>query len=566
MSTAKLRLAILTGSDSEVTCLTIERLTQLSGVEVCGILLDTERSSLKRRWRNLWRNIRREGISYLWFRFWEGICDTVEAWASRVVPEQEVKKLLRESFPGRPFSLEDFTRLYGIPLIDVGNLNNQPSRESLQQLQPDLGIVVGTRVLKPATFSLPRLGCINLHKGRVPEYRGQPAGFWEIYDHQRDAGVTVHFVDDGLDTGDVVGEAVVPIHRKDSPDTLRQKLDLCGADLLAHCVSQLADGTAIRRPQPKSNHKPRTSPTRRQRLAVQQKLAQAGRPQPRWVHVLKTLHYLGLYHLGIYRFVRAVHQRSLKGRACILLYHRVNNSTCDSLTTRVDRFAEHLVTMRQHYSIVDTGLIVTRVKEDGRLPGSVVAIHFDDCYRDVYTNAAPLLNHSQVPACAFLSSGFIDTDHVFPHDAGKYDFPLENLKSGEVMELVEKGIEVGSHTVNHADLGRVSLDEAKREVEQSKRDLAQILGRPVTLFSFPYGRKWNIRPEVAELVRRAGYHAMFSAYGGYVNGRADLFDIRRIGMCGQYRALDLLMDIEGLSLGAWKFRWTGPQARPSVSQ
>jgi hypothetical protein len=66
-----------------------------------------------------------------------------------------------------------------------------------------------------------------------------------------------------------------------------------------------------------------------------------------------------------------------------------------------------------------------------------------------------------------------------------------------------------------------------------------------------------------DVVKRSGYEAMFSAYGGFVNGEADLFDIRRIGVSGQYRSLDLLMDIEGISLGAWKFRLTNAHTRPS---
>ncbi len=113
------------------------------------------------------------------------------------------------------------------------------------------------------------------------------------------------------------------------------------------------------------------------------------------------------------------------------------------------------------------------------------------------------------------------------------------------------------------DLGQVSLGEAVTELQQSKHDLEAILGRPVNLVSYPYGRKWNIRPEVVDVVKRFGYDAMFSAYGGYVEKHADLFDIRRIGVSGQHRPLDLLMEIEGISLGAWKFRLTDANARPS---
>jgi peptidoglycan/xylan/chitin deacetylase (PgdA/CDA1 family) len=558
MSKDKLRVAILTGKDSRTTCESIEQIVSLPNVEVLGILLDTEQATLNRRLLNLRRNVRREGFSYLWFRLGDGLFDLVEGWAERIAPREEAMRLLRQAFPDRAFRLSDLTRLHGIPVFDVGNINGAKAIETLRGLQADLGVVLGTRILRRSIFSAPRLGSVNLHKGKVPEYRGQPAGFWEIFDSQRVAEVTVHFVDDGLDTGDVVGVAQVLIHAQDSPQTLRSKLDVSGAELLRTCLSQIAEGTAVRRPQPKADHKARTSPTRRERRAVEKRL---GLASPRGLHVIKTLLYLAVYHLGIYGFIRARHAKSSGGRGCILLYHRVNDLSCDWLTASVEKFAEHLCTVRQRYSLVSTTQMVAKVKSSEHLPGSSVAIHFDDCYRDVYTNASRILAQLQVPACAFVSSGFVDTDRTFPHDLKRSPFSFENLNSGDITGLVKRGFEIGAHTVNHVDLGAVDAQEAAVELGQSKRDLEVIVGRPVNLVSYPYGKRSNIRPEVVELARRSGYEAMFSAYGGYVNGDANAFNIQRIGVSGQYRALDLLMTIEGISLEALKERWIGVKGK-----
>lgn len=563
MAKSKLRLVILTGSDSEATRLAIESLIALPNAEVCGILLDTEQPSFRRRMRNFRRNVRREGVSYAWYRIGEAIRDRVENWATRVAPQEEAEKVLQESFPNRAFSLADFTRIHGIPVAEIGNINSQTASNELCKLRADLGVVLGTRILKRSTFSVPVMGSINLHKGKVPEYRGQPAGFWEIYDGQSTAGVTVHFVDDGLDTGDIVGETAVPIHPKDSPESLRRKLDLCGTEILPRCVSQIAEGAFIRQPQPGSGHKPRTSPTRKDRKTLEERIGVVAQQQPQWMHVAKTLAYLMIYHSGFLRLVRSWHGRAARGRGCILLYHRVNNLTRDSLTTSVERFAEHLATVKKHYPVLTTKDLVEQLKANKRLTASPVAIHFDDCYRDVFTSAAQMLARVRLPACAFVSSGFVGTDRIFPHDLDKCPFKLENLESREIIGLVDKGFEIGAHTVNHVDLGQVGLAEAVTELQQSKHDLEAILGQPVNLVSYPYGSKWNIRPEVVGVVKRSGYEAMFSAYGGYVDGRADIFDIRRIGVSGQHRSLDLLMDIEGISLGAWKFRLTKGSARPS---
>src|SRR5439155_20333705 len=116
------------------------------------------------------------------------------------------------------------------------------------------------RILKPTVFSIPRLGCINLHKGEVPAYRGMPPGFWELYDGRESAGVTIHYVDAGLDTGDVAAASRVPIHAKETPESLRKKLDPEGVRLLTEVVRQIGQGISVREAQPKGTHAPRTRP------------------------------------------------------------------------------------------------------------------------------------------------------------------------------------------------------------------------------------------------------------------------------------------------------------------
>lgn len=555
MSQPAFRIAILTGQDTPATCLAIERLLAIPGVEICGILVDSAQPGIRRKLMNLRRSVRREGISYLWFRAGEALSGIVENWADRVVQRDEIKKLIRQAFPDRPFELSDFESLRGIKLTSAGNLNSPESSQILKDLRADLGVVIGTRILKASTFSVPRLGSLNIHKGKVPEYRGQPAGFWEIFDGQTEAGVTVHFVDDGLDTGDILGERSVAIHPKDSPATLRSKLDLAGADLLAECVAHIAAGTAVRRPQPKSNHKPRTSPTRKQRIEVENRLGLEKTEQRLWLHTAKTLLYLGIYRSGIYRIARAIHQRMPGGRSCILLYHRVNDQSLDSLTTSAHRFAEHLVAVSRAYRVVPTTQLVDAVKYSGPRKGASVAIHFDDCYRDIFLNASRLLAQAKIPACSFISTGFIGTDRILPHDLGTCPFRLDNLTADDILALHRSGFEIGAHTVNHVDLGKVGLEVAHTEITESRKSLEEILGHPVNYVSFPYGKKSNIRTEVTELVRETGYEAMFSAYGGYVARGADPFNIQRVGVSGQYRALDLLLTIEGLTFETLKQRW-----------
>jgi peptidoglycan/xylan/chitin deacetylase (PgdA/CDA1 family) len=97
------------------------------------------------------------------------------------------------------------------------------------------------------------------------------------------------------------------------------------------------------------------------------------------------------------------------------------------------------------------------------------------------------------------------------------------------------------------DLGTCTLDRARVEIVESGRELAAVLGTPVTLFSFPFGSVRNIRGETAEIVMRSSYEALFAAHGGFVNRSTELSDIPRIGCSGDTRPLYLLLEVEGLA-------------------
>ena len=113
-------------------------------------------------------------------------------------------------------------------------------------------------------------------------------------------------------------------------------------------------------------------------------------------------------------------------------------------------------------------------------------------------------------------------------------------------------MEIGAHTVNHVDLGRVDSEQARSEVYDSRRQLQEILDRPVTLFSFPFGGLHNIREEVRQMVVSAGYQALFSAHGGYLGPDTEVFEIPRFGVSSEHSPLALLMELEGISTS---MRW-----------
>lgn len=99
----------------------------------------------------------------------------------------------------------------GVCHLHVDSLDSPEVRSALEPLRPDLLVVDGSNILKPDFFTTPRHGAINLHCGKLPDYRGMPPAFWELYHGDREVGVSVHEVSAKLDAGAVFATATVPL-------------------------------------------------------------------------------------------------------------------------------------------------------------------------------------------------------------------------------------------------------------------------------------------------------------------------------------------------------------------
>jgi len=541
-----LRVAFLVGSDSSEIRAAIEGICSLANIQPLGVLLDTGQTPFRGRLRNLRRNVRAQGLGYLAKRFLGAARQLTERLAAHAAaPPAQVDQLLRRAFPLRAFDLDDLGRRFGFSVHQAGNLNHPEAARILTELNADLGIVLGTRILKPCIFRVPALGCINLHKGHVPTYRGLPPGFWELFDGASMAGVTVHFVDSGLDTGDILVSRDIPILNSDTPDTLLEKLHLEGNLALTQAVAALRDGTAVRRQQVHTDRKARSKPSAANVAQLRHRL-------PHWrsesdLHrTVKNVYALIVYYSGVYRLARFLHSFS-RSRAAIILHHRVNDYANDPLTVDISTFAAHLVALTARYPRITTAELVRCVRENQPIPPTSISIHFDDCYQDILTNGAPLLAAAGVPATAFINSGFIGTDRIFAHDADTYPFRFPNLSPQDVQAWFRQGFEVGNHTVNHVDLGRHPLPDVHPEIVNCDLVLSRTIEQRIPYVSFPFGRVDNIRPEVVDLIRQCGHDALFAAHGGFVNAHTDPFDIPRLGANGDLNPLLLLLELEGLA-------------------
>jgi methionyl-tRNA formyltransferase len=126
----------------------------------------------------------------------------------------------------------------------------------ISAMAPDLGVVVGTHILRRDLYSIPRLGCINLHLGAAPEFRGSSPAFYEMLEGVPEVGVTIHRVTDTLDGGDILLQERFPLEIAPEGDPmlyLRRYLAevLCpnGVRLMASAVAAIAHGVHAETPQ-----------------------------------------------------------------------------------------------------------------------------------------------------------------------------------------------------------------------------------------------------------------------------------------------------------------------------
>lgn len=263
---------------------------------------------------------------------------------------------------------------------------------------------------------------------------------------------------------------------------------------------------------------------------------------------------------GGYRIVRRAGVFRLRSKALgcanVICFHRVNDRVSDSLTTPVAVFDELIRIIRAEYKPLPMNCLVGKLRAGDSLPANAVAITFDDGYKDNRTTAAPILAKYEVPATFFLTSGYIDTDRVFPWDQ---DSPVKHamMTWSEVRELVSMGFDIGGHTVNHIDLGCSPIDDAEREIVGCKERIEREIAREIEAFAFPFGRADAIRDEVVDIVRRAGFHSCWSAYGGKVTAGSDRYRLERVPMYPT--VTEMLMELDSFMTyyqGRMKFNLT----------
>ncbi|HRH41457.1 MAG TPA: formyltransferase family protein [Pyrinomonadaceae bacterium] len=192
-----MRVILLTHGGAE---LVLEELSKLKNIEIVGVFIETATTPNRPFKEKIKRSIR-----------YDGYFETAKKLFAKVLRTkttgEEEEKIVASS---RELT-ESTARKLGIEVFNLENYHHENALGLMRNANADLGIIYGTNIIKESVFSIPKFGSINLHQGLAPFYRGGPPVFWELFNDEKEVGLTVHFVAAKVDTGDIILQKTVPL-------------------------------------------------------------------------------------------------------------------------------------------------------------------------------------------------------------------------------------------------------------------------------------------------------------------------------------------------------------------
>jgi methionyl-tRNA formyltransferase len=145
-----------------------------------------------------------------------------------------------------PSPIKEFILQYGrhgISILQPERIKEEAFQERIRTLLPDLVVVVAYgQILPESLLRIPTQGAVNVHASLLPKYRGASPITWAILNGEEVTGVTTMVMDEGVDTGDILLQAKIPIEEEETTETLQEKLAALGAELLVETIEKMKGG------------------------------------------------------------------------------------------------------------------------------------------------------------------------------------------------------------------------------------------------------------------------------------------------------------------------------------
>ncbi|NDV42705.1 methionyl-tRNA formyltransferase [Flagellimonas sediminis] len=150
-------------------------------------------------------------------------------------------------------AVKQFARQQHLKVLQPTNLKDQDFLEELEALRPDLQVVVAFRMLPKEVWQIPEYGTFNLHASLLPQYRGAAPINWAIINGETETGVTTFFIDEKIDTGNIILQRTEKIFLEDNVGDLHDRLMETGAKLVVETCKLIEKGSVELKAQKESD-------------------------------------------------------------------------------------------------------------------------------------------------------------------------------------------------------------------------------------------------------------------------------------------------------------------------
>jgi len=156
----------------------------------------------------------------------------------------KIKDILAKAFFFIPSpSLLDYAKIRAIPAYYANSANDEKVIRILQDLKPDVIINQSQDILSEEFLSIPKVGVLNRHNGLLPKNRGRLSPFWCLYRSEKEAGVSIHFVNRKIDGGDILVQKRFPVGKKESFSSLVEKCYRIAPEAMEEALDLLEKGS-----------------------------------------------------------------------------------------------------------------------------------------------------------------------------------------------------------------------------------------------------------------------------------------------------------------------------------
>lgn len=138
----------------------------------------------------------------------------------------------------------------GIPVLQPERARDEEFIETLRSFHPEVIVVAAYgKILPKAILDMPKFGCINVHTSLLPDYKGAAPIQWAVLNGEKETGVTIMYMDEGCDTGDIICQERIILAKDETGQSLHDKLAVLGGELLVRTLPSVLSGNCSRTPQ-----------------------------------------------------------------------------------------------------------------------------------------------------------------------------------------------------------------------------------------------------------------------------------------------------------------------------